>query len=60
MLIIVNFFAANMHCLIDNTTSTLRNNFIFSFLAEANKDDDKLSTQPPSNPLDFSQGTLSK
>ena len=54
----VNFFAVNMHCLKDNTTSSLVNNFIFSFLAEAKKDDD--TTHPPSNILDFSQGTLSK
>lgn len=60
MLIKVNFFAVNMHCLKDNTTSSLLNNFIFSFLAEAKKGGDTLSTQPPSNTLDFSQGTLSK
>ena len=58
MLIIVNFFAVNMHCLKDNTTSSLVNNFIFSFLAVAKEGDD--TTQPPSNTLDFSQGTLSK
>ena len=58
MLIKVNFFAVNMHCLKDNTTSSLVNNFILSFLAVAKKDDD--TTQPPSNTLDFSQGTLSK
>lgn len=58
MLIIVNFFAVNMHCLKDNTTSSLVNNFIFSFLAIAKEDDD--TTQPTSNTLDFSQGTLSK
>ena len=59
MLIIVNFFAVNMHCLTDSTTSSLLNNFIFSFLAGA-KDKDTLSTQTPSNTLAFSQGTLSK
>ena len=59
MLIKVNFFAVNMHCLKDNTTSSLLNNFIFSFLAGANEDK-TVPTQPPSNTLDFSQGTLSK
>ena len=57
MLIIVNFFAVNMHCLKDNTTSSLLNNFIFSFLGEANNDK-TVPTQPPTNTLDFSQGTL--
>lgn len=59
MLIKVNFFAVNMHCLKDNTTSSLLNNFIFSFLAEANKDK-TVPTQPPIDPRNFSQGTLSK
>ena len=59
MLIVVNFFAVNMHCLKDNTTSSLLNNFIFSFLGEANNDK-TVPTQLPTNTLDFSQGTLSK
>ena len=59
MLIIVNFFTVNMHCLTDNATSSLLNNFIFSFFAKANIVDN-ISTQPPSNTLVFSQGTPSK
>ena len=57
MLIIVNFFTVNMHCLKDNTTSSLLNNFIFSFLAGANKDE-TVTTQPPINPVNVSHGTL--
>ena len=57
MLIIVNFFTVNMHRLKDNTTSSLLINFIFSFLAEANKHK-TVPTQPPINPTNVSQGTL--
>ena len=59
MLIIVNFFTVNMHCLKDNATSSLLNNFIFSFFAKANLVDN-ISTQPPSNTPDVSQGTPGK
>ena len=57
MLIIVNFFTVNMRCLKDNTTSSLLNNFIFPFLAGANKGK-TVPTQPPINPVNGSQGTL--
>lgn len=48
-----------MHCLKDNMTSSVLNNFIFSFLAEANKGT-PVPSQPPTNIEGSSQGTLSK
>ena len=48
-----------MHCLKDNTTSSVLNNFIFSFLAPANKET-TVPIQPPTNIVGSSQGTLSK
>jgi len=46
-----------MRCLKDNTTSSLLSNFIFPFLAGANKGK-TVPTQPPINPVNGSQGTL--